>query len=452
MLPRFTILGLGQKQVQECKQRVLSALRESGIRLPHTRLTVSLIPFDIPKSETVLDLAIAIALLQVFKFIPAVACVALGELGLHGEIRTPPGIYGYLGYYLGKNTNIWLPPIELPASILERFASQIRTVATLQELVERFQHGGSVPELKPLFTSPSITNPDDFPTHYSQGLLRVLEICLAGNHHTLLIGSPGLGKSHTRSVLNLLLPPLTPEESWERQQTLLAQTWCPESNRVVALDQTTTMAQFLGQTKKSGQICNLQNGVLFLDELPLFRPILLQSLRHVLEKKAVAGSLRAEWWPHFVTLATCNPCPCSYYGSQKCRCTPEQVKKYFQHISGPLWDRFDVCWRVGTQDVKPVTHTDWSDAQARIQRARVLQEKRARQSPGLPQFAGQYQWEHLTSCFGRTALFEEFFAQKVSWRKSIQQARLACTIADLQEEEVSQKHLELARFFQMEMG
>jgi len=451
MLPRFTLLGLSGKQGEECKQRVLSALRQSGVLLPHTRLTVNLLPVDVPKSGTAHDLAIAIAILQTYSFIPTTTCAAIGELGLDGEIRKPEGMYGFLGSFLDESHDIWIPPLELPATLIDRFGSKLKPVSNLREVIEISQNIRSTRILEP-FTLSRPSQTEIFPTHYSQGLLRVLELCLTGNHHTLLIGSPGLGKSHTKNLLEGLLPNLSLEQSWARQQVLPAPTWCPQLDRVKALDQATTVFQLLGNEKKSGAIFNLQYGVLFLDELPHFRKVLLQSLRRVLEKKAtLTQPLSPLWWPHFVAVATCNPCPCSYYGSKKCRCSEEQIKKYFQQISGPLWDRFDVCWRVGTQDIKPMSLADWSEVQTRIRHARHCQEKRAQQTPGLPQFAGQYQWEHLHTCFADDSLFEAFFSNQGSWRKSIQQARLACTLADLQQEKVGHEHLELARFFQMEL-
>ncbi len=450
-LPRFSLIGLPQKEVQESRLRIFSALRQSGIHLPHANVTVNLQPVDLPKTESALDLAIALVLLQVHRLIPVQSYAAVGELGLDGSIRIPKGVYGYLGFLLQEHKKIWLPPLQLPSEIEEKHHSQIEFVTSLQDVIAICQNKKKGKhQAKPLYFSKKTTI---LPTNYSRGLLRALEICLAGNHHTLLIGSPGLGKTHTKTIVQELMPTLSPLQAWQRQQTLLSQSWEANEQRISVAENALTAFQLLGNNKKLGLLSQTHFGLLFLDELPAFRPTVLQILRKILETNSDHDSLfHQDWFPHFVALATCNPCPCSMRGTKECHCTLQEVQKYFQKISNPLWDRFDITWRVGKEDLQIMSVADWEDSRERIRRARKIQEERASQGSHFPLFAGQYRWEHIRSItFSQKSKSESENLEK-SWRKTIQNARLACTIADLQGEQIDTSHLELARFFQMEMS
>lgn len=465
-LPTVSLIGLPNASVIESKDRVFSALRSLHLALPRKRLVISLRPVEIPKSGASLDLAIALGILAVFRLIPNKPYAAVGELGLDGALHASTEYLALLEALSGRQ-EVYAPHDcqRLPLGPLR--TKQIFTCPSLHEMYLGLS-GASC--LLPLPKQPEPAGPinsvvaQEGEILVSRQLLRALAISLAGGHHLLLFGSPGVGKTYTHSFLPLFLPEETARQVWERQvRESIGRFSDVMPGRVVAPHHSISLAGLVGggSPVRSGAISLAHRGILFLDELPEFPRACLEALRQPLENEELTLVRHGGAWTlpcSFTLLATANPCPCGYYGEDRCRCREYEVKRYLEKISGPVLDRIDLQVRVSSDDRVRLSAQQISQWRKEITAARRRQEARARQD--FPEFARHYEKPDLLR-LGKVprGVLPPKLLRSWSLRRKIKLWRVAQTIADLEgSASIGEQHLKeafgLARpaFAEMRVG
>ena len=353
-LPSLTIVGLPEAAVRESKDRVRSAIINSGYQFPTKRLTINLAPADLPKDGSRLDLPIALGILIASGQLPensANHIEFIGELALDGQLRS---ITGTLSIAIACQND--KHPLILP-SINAEEAAQLPhfKVFAADHLKEVCQHlDGS--QILPSYELDSNLHQQAFKLDLEdvKGQLRprrALEIAAAGGHSILFRGPPGTGKTLLASRLPSILPPLNMQENLEVASIYsVANTPHPFGQRPFRAPHHTASAVALvggGSQPKPGEITLAHLGVLFLDELPEFDRKVLEVLRQPLESKEIVisrASRQITFPANFQLIAAMNPCPCGYAFNQdlRCQCTADSIKRYQNRISGPLLDRIDL--------------------------------------------------------------------------------------------------------------
>jgi magnesium chelatase family protein len=397
-LPAFTIVGLPDTAVQEAKERVRAAIRNSGCTFPTKRITVNLAPAYLKKAGPAYDLPIAVGILLSSEQISADVsqAVLLGELSLDGSLRHTNGILPMVALaHQEEIATIIVPEMDAQeASIIE--GTKVIPISSLAQLVSYFRGEIPTPEYKAGAVeeySPATLPPTDLA--YVKGqehVKRALEVA-AGGHNVIMMGPPGSGKTLLARSLPSLLPPMTDEEALEVTKIYSVSGLLPANTPLIrkrpfrSPHHSISNAGLVGggQWPRPGEISLSHRGVLFLDELPEFGHAILEVLRQPLEDRVITIS-RAQgsvtFPANFMLVGAMNPCPCGYYGDpfKQCTCSPSLVARYQKRISGPFIDRVDIFVEVPHIDYEKLADDrlgeESENVQARVEAARSIQRQR----------------------------------------------------------------------------
>ena len=466
-LPSLTIVGLAEAAVRESKDRVRSAIINSGFQFPTKRLTINLAPADLPKDGSRLDLAIALGILIASGQLPENAAEQLefiGELALDGHLRPTTGTLSIaIACQQAKHQLIVPEQNAQEASQLPNF--EVFAATHLKDVCDHLTQ--IAPLLQFNAVKPASFSSYQFDLADVKGQLRprrALEIAAAGGHSLLFRGPPGTGKTLLASRLSSILPPLNLQENLEVASIYsIASAKHEFGHRPFRAPHHTASAIALvggGSNPKPGEITLAHLGVLFLDELPEFDRKVLEVLRQPLESREIIisrASRQITFPANFQLIAAMNPCPCGYAFNQdaRCQCSPDAIKRYQNRISGPLLDRIDLHI-----DVPPLQASELQDkqpaetsAQVRERVLKAYQQQIERQNFANMALSPKQLEQHAV--LDSTAQNMMNMAQQhlnLSARAYHRVLRVARTIADLAlEERIQTQHLSEALSYRGQM-
>ena len=473
-MPGFDMVGMLGSEVREAKERVRVALKNSGFQLPPRRITVNISPADIRKEGSAYDLPIAIGVLVSLEKLEEEVLkdtLFIGELGLDGEIKPVKGILPIMIMAKERGIKRCILPKEnaLEGAAIEgvKIVGVSSFMETLGYLMEgQKQADKMIPptilDIPSLFQEEEGKNVPDFADIRGQEMVkRAAVIAAAGFHHLLITGIPGAGKTMIAKRIPSILPPLSMEESLEVSKIYSVSGLLKEGRPLITKrpflhPHHTISRQALaggGRIPRPGILSLSHRGILFLDELPEFGRDNIEVLRQPLEDKEVqiARNYGSITYPADIMLvAAMNPCPCGFYPNrERCRCTDAEIRKYRSRISGPIYDRIDICVEAKAVELGQLqqegNEQSSKELKAQVMRARAIQEERYKDSPYF--FNADLETKDIVK-YCSLGLEEQKFMEQVfhslnlSARAYHRTLKVARTIADLENSnEIRREHL-----------
>ncbi|WP_216387933.1 YifB family Mg chelatase-like AAA ATPase [Arcanobacterium phocae] len=452
-LPRCSIVGLPDTAVNEARERLRASFSQVGLPWPQERLTINLSPGALPKTGTGLDLGLAIAILCAQGYRPLTKrAMAIGELGLDGSVRPVPGVLPSVVAAKENGLKTVLVPQENAHEAQLVDGVNIVPVAGLAQIAQWMETGITQ------FDSPgknSLALPTKMPdqrldmaeVYGQESALIATEVAVAGGHHMLMLGSPGVGKSMIAQRIPTVMPDLSADEAIEvaiiqsvQGQSCTALNFRPP---LASPHHTASVAALIGggsTIARPGAITAAHNGILFCDEFAEFSPRAIQALREPLETGYIdiaRSSARVRFPARFQLIAAANPCKCgkALDGSGACQCTSRDLRSYQSRLGGPVRDRIDVVIslnRPTKADLNMGSTTTSARMRAKIECAQQRQYER--QNVRNSQLSGSWLREHTTLSNAISALFDNRLRMgQLSMRGMDRILKLAWSVADINE-------------------
>ncbi len=400
-LPVFNIVGSAGQEIREARDRVRSALKNNGISIPPSRLTVNLSPGDLKKDGTSFDLPIAVGILTAMEYIPPESTkdiLFVGEIGLNGEIRAVRGVLPIVQAAQKAGIKECIVPLDnafegsIVPGIKVRGASDLDQVIDYLAYKDESVMPAHVTDPMNLISENMEEIPDFDQVRGQERAKKAAVISAAGFHSLLMTGPPGAGKSMIAGRIPGILPPMTLSESLELTSIYSIAGRMPKGkalicNRSFQAPHHSLSVQALtggGADPRPGLVSLAHRSVLFLDELPEFSRDAIESLRQPLEEKRIYISrvrYSVEYPCDFLLVCAMNPCPCGFYPDRgRCRCTENEIRRYLGRISGPILDRIDLCTELKNVDISEIRNGKYtlcsSEMSEMVHRAREAQDIR----------------------------------------------------------------------------